>query len=189
MGITYLVVFALSLHHLRPELAARVFAEGTRAANKLFIIDLRRPQAPLHLLVLAAVLPFTGLVPVIHDGFISSLRACAGVKAPNGRYAVGLRPSLDSDAYFDAPSRSGSSKTSKNKRSRGLDRPRSFRNDLQFCHGALLARGIFGDFKRGFCIQGGREPPTPFFLCVDCSFELVCRAHECRSHDNFWIEC
>jgi hypothetical protein len=35
-----LAVFALSLHHLPAALAARVFAEGTRAANKLLIIDL-----------------------------------------------------------------------------------------------------------------------------------------------------
>jgi len=70
-----LAVFALSLHHLPPGLAAQVFAEGTRAANKLLIIDLRRPPAPLHLVVLAAVSPFTGLIPLAHDGFISSLRA------------------------------------------------------------------------------------------------------------------
>ena len=70
-----LAIFALSLHHLPPELAAQVFAEGTRAANKLLIIDLRRPPAPLHMMVLAVVLPFTGLVPLAHDGFISSLRA------------------------------------------------------------------------------------------------------------------
>jgi ubiquinone/menaquinone biosynthesis C-methylase UbiE len=70
-----LAVFALSLHHLPPELAARVFAEGTRVANKLLLIDLRRPPAPLHVMVLAAVLPFTKLVPLTHDGVISSLRA------------------------------------------------------------------------------------------------------------------
>ena len=35
-----LAVFALSLHHLPPALAARGFAEGTRAANTLLIIDL-----------------------------------------------------------------------------------------------------------------------------------------------------
>jgi ubiquinone/menaquinone biosynthesis C-methylase UbiE len=74
-GYYDLALFALSLHHLPPEPAARVFAEGTRAANKLLIIDLRRPPAPIHLLVLAAVLPLTGLVPLIHDGFISSQRA------------------------------------------------------------------------------------------------------------------
>jgi ubiquinone/menaquinone biosynthesis C-methylase UbiE len=70
-----LAVFALSLHHLPPALAAQVFAEGTRAANKLLVIDLRRPPAPLHLVVLTAVLPFTGLIPLAHDGVISSLRA------------------------------------------------------------------------------------------------------------------
>lgn len=73
-GYYDLAVFALSLHHLPPELAARVFAEGTRAASKLLIIDFHRPPALLHLVWLAAVLPFTGLVPLIHDGFISSLR-------------------------------------------------------------------------------------------------------------------
>lgn len=70
-----LALFALSLHHLPPESAVKVFAEGTRVANKLMIVDLRRPHAPLHLFVLAAVLPFTRIMPVAHDGFISSLRA------------------------------------------------------------------------------------------------------------------
>ena len=70
-----LVIFTASLHHLPPELAAQVIAEGTRAAKKLLIIDLRRPPAPLHLLVLALALPFTGLLPLLHDGVISSLRA------------------------------------------------------------------------------------------------------------------
>jgi SAM-dependent methyltransferase len=74
-GYYDLAVFALSLHHLPPELAARVFAEGTRAAKKLLIIDLRRSPVPVHLVGLAVALPFTGLVPLIHDGFISSLRA------------------------------------------------------------------------------------------------------------------
>lgn len=70
-----LAVFALSLHHLPPERASGVFAEGTRVARKLLIIDLRRPPPPLHLVVLAFVLPFTRLIPMAHDGFISSLRA------------------------------------------------------------------------------------------------------------------
>jgi SAM-dependent methyltransferase len=69
-----LAIFALSLHHLPPELAARVFAEGTRAAKKLMIIDVRRPSPPVHLAMLAAVLPFTR-VAVIHDAVISGLRA------------------------------------------------------------------------------------------------------------------
>jgi len=70
-----LAVFAMSLHHLPPEAAARVFAEGTRAAKKLLIIDLRRPPAPLHAVVLASVWPFTRLSPLAHDGVISQLRA------------------------------------------------------------------------------------------------------------------
>jgi ubiquinone/menaquinone biosynthesis C-methylase UbiE len=48
-GYYDLVIFAMSLHHLPPEKAAKVLAEGTRVANKLLIIDLRRPPASLHL--------------------------------------------------------------------------------------------------------------------------------------------
>jgi len=70
-----LAVFALSFHHLPPVAAARVFAEGTRAATKLLIIDLPRPPAPLHLLRLATMLPFAPFAPFVHDGVISSLRA------------------------------------------------------------------------------------------------------------------
>ncbi|KUH99977.1 methyltransferase type 11 [Mycolicibacterium acapulense] len=70
-----LAVFAMSLHHLPPPLAARVFAEGTRAADKLLIIDLRRPTPPVHLAALAVTLPFIRLSPLLHDGIISGLRA------------------------------------------------------------------------------------------------------------------
>jgi hypothetical protein len=64
-----------SLHHLPPALASRVFAEGTRAAHKLLIIDLRRPPSLLLILKLALRRPFTPVIPAQHDGFISSLRA------------------------------------------------------------------------------------------------------------------
>lgn len=70
-----LAIFALSLHHLSPDLAARVFASGTRAARKLLIVDLPRPPVPLHIALLAVVLPLVRLSPLQHDGFISSLRA------------------------------------------------------------------------------------------------------------------
>ena len=69
-----LAVFALSFHHLPPALASQVFAEGTRVADKLVIIDLPRPPAPLHLLRLATMLPLAPFVPFVHDGVISSLR-------------------------------------------------------------------------------------------------------------------
>ncbi len=70
-----LAVFVLSFHHLPPTAAARVFAEGTRVASKLLIIDLPRPPAPLHLLRLATMLPWAPFAPFVHDGVISSLRA------------------------------------------------------------------------------------------------------------------
>ncbi len=69
-----LAVFALSFHHLSPPQAALAFAEGTRVAEKLLIIDLPRPPSPLHLVRLAVMLPFAPLVPFVHDGVISSLR-------------------------------------------------------------------------------------------------------------------
>jgi SAM-dependent methyltransferase len=69
-----LAVFALSFHHLAPSTASRVFAEGTRAADKLVIIDLPRPPTPLHLVRLATMLPFAPFIPFVHDGVISSLR-------------------------------------------------------------------------------------------------------------------
>jgi phospholipid N-methyltransferase len=70
-----LAVFALSFHHLPPSQASAAIAEGTRAADKLVIIDLPRPPTPLHLIRLATMLPFTPFVPFVHDGFISSLRS------------------------------------------------------------------------------------------------------------------
>ncbi|AGB26187.1 methylase involved in ubiquinone/menaquinone biosynthesis [Mycobacterium sp. JS623] len=69
-----LAVFAFSFHHLTPTLASRVFAEGTRVADKLVVIDLPRPPSPLHLIRLAAMLPLAPVVPFVHDGVISSLR-------------------------------------------------------------------------------------------------------------------
>jgi ubiquinone/menaquinone biosynthesis C-methylase UbiE len=74
-GYFDLAVFAMSFHHLPPPLASRVFAEGTRVADKLVIIDMPRPPSLLHVLRLSAMLPFAGLVPLLHDGAISSLRS------------------------------------------------------------------------------------------------------------------
>ena len=69
-----LALFALSFHHLPPEQASKVFAEGTRVARQLLIVDLPRPPAPLHLVRLASMLPLAPFVPFVHDGMISSLR-------------------------------------------------------------------------------------------------------------------
>ncbi|AFM19516.1 methylase involved in ubiquinone/menaquinone biosynthesis [Mycolicibacterium chubuense NBB4] len=88
-----LAVFALSFHHLPPPAAARVFAEGTRVATKLLIIDLPRPPAPLHLLRLAAMLPWAPVVPFVHDGVISSLR-CYSASALRA-LAAHADPSID----------------------------------------------------------------------------------------------
>lgn len=70
-----LAVFALSFHHLPPAAAAAVLAEGTRVADKLLIIDLPRPPAPVHVLRLATMLPLAPFIPFVHDGVISSLRS------------------------------------------------------------------------------------------------------------------
>jgi hypothetical protein len=69
-----LAVFALSFHHLPPSAASRAFAEGTRVADKLLIIDLPRPPSLLHILRLATMLPLAPVIPFVHDGVISSLR-------------------------------------------------------------------------------------------------------------------
>ncbi len=70
-----LAVFVMSFHHLPPDSAARVIAEGTRVAKKLLIIDLARPPTPLHIVRIATMLPLAPLVPFVHDGVISSLRS------------------------------------------------------------------------------------------------------------------
>jgi ubiquinone/menaquinone biosynthesis C-methylase UbiE len=70
-----LAVFAQSLHHLPPRQAAKVFAEGTRVADKLLIIDLPRLTPWPHAVQALCLLPFAMMSPVMHDGYISGLRA------------------------------------------------------------------------------------------------------------------
>lgn len=70
-----LAVYPMSFHHLSPSQAVQAFAEGTRVADKLLIVDLPRLPSLLHLVQLAAFAPLAAVVPVAHDGFISSLRA------------------------------------------------------------------------------------------------------------------
>ena len=57
------------------------------------------------------------------------VRPAASASRPYGRYAVGLRPSLDPDA---SPRRAqNTTEKTKNKTSTPLDRPRHFRDDLR----------------------------------------------------------
>jgi len=86
-----LAVFALSFHHLRPEQAALVLAEGARVADRLLVIDLPRPPSLLHLAKLAIFAPFVLWWPFAHDGFISSLRAYS----PSALRALAAHADLD----------------------------------------------------------------------------------------------
>ena len=71
---------------------------------------------------------------------LNSMRPTAPSSRPYGRDAVGLRPSLDPDAYFDAPNQDQEARrTSKTNTEVGLDRPHSFRNDL---HKSWWARTV-----------------------------------------------
>jgi phospholipid N-methyltransferase len=74
-GYYDLIVFALAFHHLPPRSAARVVAEGTRAANKLLIIDLPRRRPALQVVWLGCYLPLAAVIPSVHDGIISTMRA------------------------------------------------------------------------------------------------------------------
>ncbi len=77
-----LVVFAMAFHHLPPATAARTIAEATRVGRRFLVIDLKRPRPLgavfLPLLAIPAALAMA-VKPssrhVIHDGFISVLRA------------------------------------------------------------------------------------------------------------------
>ncbi|WP_167099055.1 class I SAM-dependent methyltransferase [Mycobacterium sp. DL592] len=77
-----LVVFALAFHHLPPDTARQAIAEATRVADRFLVIDLER-GSPLQMiltsLVMApaalALMPRPSVWPVMHDGFISGLRA------------------------------------------------------------------------------------------------------------------
>jgi hypothetical protein len=73
-----LVVFAQAFHHLPPATAVRAIAEATRIANRFLVIDLKRLSAPALILtaLLAAPLALVpAFNPLLHEGFISNLRA------------------------------------------------------------------------------------------------------------------
>jgi hypothetical protein len=102
-----LAVFAQSFHHLPPVLASRVFAEGTRAADKLVIIDLPRPSSILHIVRLAQLLLLALFPPVLHDGLISSLRAysCSALLALARHADPAIRVELRGGSLLNNPRR------------------------------------------------------------------------------------
>jgi SAM-dependent methyltransferase len=78
-----LVVFAQAFHHLPPAIAVRAIAEATRVGRRFLVIDLKRPS-PLGLIIAplvaapvaaVAVLVRPSIRRIMHDGFISALRA------------------------------------------------------------------------------------------------------------------
>jgi SAM-dependent methyltransferase len=77
-----LVVFAQAFHHLPPAVACRGIAEATRVGTRFLVIDLER-RTPLGFMLFSVqrpllqllVLPSSSLRPLLHDGYISALRA------------------------------------------------------------------------------------------------------------------
>ena len=78
-----LVVFAQAFHHLPPATAVRAVAEATRVGRRFLVIDLKRPS-PLGLVLTQVIVAPVAAVAVLarpsfrhimHDGFISALRA------------------------------------------------------------------------------------------------------------------
>ncbi|MCV7356378.1 class I SAM-dependent methyltransferase [Mycolicibacterium fluoranthenivorans] len=77
-----LVVFALAFHHLPPATAYRAIAEATRVASRFLVIDLKRASpwgmllTPIVMVPTSlAIMPRASILPTMHDGIISSLRA------------------------------------------------------------------------------------------------------------------
>jgi ubiquinone/menaquinone biosynthesis C-methylase UbiE len=77
-----LVVFALAFHHLPPPVAYRAIAEATRVATRFLVIDIKR-GFPLAMIAAPLIMgpatltfmPRSSIKPMMHDGFISALRA------------------------------------------------------------------------------------------------------------------
>lgn len=77
-----LVVFAMAFHHLPPATACHAIAEATRVAPRFLVIDLKRASPIGSLLTFIAmaptsltIVPPSSVLPLLHDGIISSLRA------------------------------------------------------------------------------------------------------------------
>lgn len=76
-----LVVFAMAFHHLPPAVAVTAIADATRVGRKFLVVDLKRLPSPV-LLLTPLALPVmlvmqrpAAAAALMHDGFISGLRA------------------------------------------------------------------------------------------------------------------
>jgi SAM-dependent methyltransferase len=105
-----LVVFALAFHHLPPELAYRAISEATRVGRRFLVIDLERSSllgmilrpllmGPMSL----ALMPASSIIPTMHDGLISSLRAYSR----SAFVALGKAADPNMNVEFLAPTRAG----------------------------------------------------------------------------------
>ena len=77
-----LVVFALAFHHLPPAVGVKAIADATRVGKRFLVVDLKRmPSVALLLAPLASPVmllmrrPLSAATALMHDGFISGLRA------------------------------------------------------------------------------------------------------------------
>ena len=77
-----------------------MFAEGTRVATKLLIIDIPRPPAPLHLLRLATMLPLAPVVPLVYASVQS-----APIYQPGHYFTLAAYRQLFTDPAFWAAAR------------------------------------------------------------------------------------
>ncbi|MEU1995525.1 class I SAM-dependent methyltransferase [Nocardia gamkensis] len=106
-----LVVFALAFHHLPPAMAYRAIAEATRVGKQFLVIDLKR-QSPISIALPPVfglpLLAFSALRPVLHDGFISGLRAYSHEAFTALGRAVDPRMRIE---FLPAPSRFGPAST------------------------------------------------------------------------------
>lgn len=105
-----LVVFAMAFHHLPPATACRAIAEATRVSSRFLVIDLKR-ASPLSILLAPfvmvpmslALIPPSSILPTMHDGIISSLRAYS----PSALVALGKAADPQMDIESLRPPRTG----------------------------------------------------------------------------------
>jgi ubiquinone/menaquinone biosynthesis C-methylase UbiE len=105
-----LVVFALAFHHLPPATACQAIAEATRVASRFLVIDLKRASPLGNLLAALAmgpmsltIMPPSSILPTMHDGIISSLRAYS----PSAFVALGKAADPQMDIEFLQPPHTG----------------------------------------------------------------------------------